>query len=100
VTADEIKGELRGKSELGTYLADIVADFIAGMPGDRKVIWDVSAIAWLINPEWVITSLVPCPIITDGLTYDFDSTRHEIRVAQKVLRKEIFSDLFGKISNI
>lgn len=97
-TAQEMKEKLHGKSELGTYLADIVAKFIESMHGDRKVIWDISAVAWLIHPDWVKTETVPCPTITDSLTYEFDDSRHIIKVASKVARDEIFVDLFNKIA--
>ena len=99
-TTQEMREKLRGKSELGTYLADIVEKFILGMDADKKVIWDVSAIAYLINHDWVKTKTVPCPIINDDLTYSFGVERHIISVAEKVKREEIFSDLFAKISNI
>ena len=99
-TIEQLHEKLTGKSELGTYLAKIVEDYISGADKDKKVIWDVAALAWLINPLWVDTKLVNCPVITDGLTYKFDESRHMIRYAEKVDRVNILDDLFGKISDI
>ena len=96
----ELREKLSGKSRLGTYLAKIVEDYIEESDEDKKVIWDVAALAWLINPGWIDTKLVSCPAISGGLTYEFDESRHLIRYAYKVDRKNILDDLFGKISGM
>jgi inosine-uridine nucleoside N-ribohydrolase len=99
-TVFEMKNELYGKNELCSYLSEIVINFIEKMQMKKKVIWDISAIAYLLNEEWIETEIVSCPIIENDLTYAFDIKRHKIKVAKKVNREEIFSDLFNKLTSL
>jgi len=96
-TISELEQNIGGKSEIGTYLTSIVRSYTKDPFAWSKVIWDISTIAWLINPEWVPTRLVHSPIITDRHTWSFDQSRHFIRSAYFVNRDPIFADLFKKI---
>jgi len=96
-TISELEQYIDGKSEIGTYLTSIVRSYTKDPFAWSKVIWDISTIAWLINPEWVPTRLVHSPIITDRHTWSFDQSRHFIRSAYFVNRDPIFADLFKKI---
>lgn len=101
-TVAELERFIKGRSRIGDYLFKI---FLAwGHEHQRspeqpwsKVIWDISAPAWLINPDWVETKLAPSPILTSEFTWRFDPGRHTIRVATHINRDAVFSDLFGKI---
>jgi hypothetical protein len=97
-TIPELECYLMGKSEIGTYLTEIVKGYTNQPFGWSKVIWDVTAIAWLINPDWVPTSIVHSPILTDQVTWSFDTTRHFIRSATYIRRDPIFADLFRKLT--
>jgi purine nucleosidase len=103
-TIAELERFLKGKSRIADYLLKIFIEYHSerGWKPDvprSKVIWDISAVAWLINPGWISTKLVPSPILTDTLTWRYDRTRHEIRVATHANRDEIFGDLFRKLTN-
>jgi purine nucleosidase len=63
------------------------------------VIWDISAIAYLLDPSWVPTELVHSPILTDQFTWSVDRSRHLIRSATHVQRDPIFCDLFRKLKD-
>lgn len=97
-TIPELEYYLSGKSELGTYLTDIVRSYAHDPYGWSKVIWDIATIAWLINPEWIPTRLVNSPVLTDQLTWSFDSRRHFIRSATFINRDPVFADLFRKLT--
>lgn len=97
-TIPELDYYLLGKSEVGTYLTNIVRSYTHDPYGWSKIIWDIAAIAWLINPDWVPTTLVHSPILTDQLTWSFDSRRHFIRSASFVRRDPIFADMFTKLT--
>ena len=97
-TIPELKHYLAGKNELSDYLYEIVVEYSKGREAWSKVIWDVTAVAWLINPSWVPTDLVHSPILTDQVTYSLDRSRHFIRMATEVRRDPIFRDLFDKLS--
>lgn len=97
-TIPELEYYLMGKSKIGTYLTKIVKNYAGEPYGWSKVIWDAAAIAWLINPDWVPTNIVHSPVLTDQVTWSFDSRRHFIRSAVFVHRDKIFADLFKKLS--
>ena len=97
-TIPELKYYLEGKNELSDYLYKIVLEYSGGQKAWSKVIWDVSAIAWLVNPAWVSTDLVHSPILTDQKTFSVDHSRHFIRMATSLNRDAIFRDLFEKLS--
>ena len=61
------------------------------------MIWDVAAVGYLLDPDWVPTHLVHSPIVTDQGTWSFDTSRHLIRSAVYVQRDPIFRDLFSKL---
>ena len=97
-TSPELAARLGGYNAIGDYLAGIFADLLEERSAWSKEIWDASAIAYLINPDWVPTDLVHCPVLTEKLTWDFDNSRHFIRIANFVHRDPIFMDMFAKIT--
>ena len=97
-TIPELKYYLEGKNELSDYLYKIVLEYSGGQKAWSKVIWDVSAIAWLVNPNWVSTDLVHSPILTDQKTFSIDHSRHFMRMATSLNRDAIFRDLFEKLA--
>ncbi len=96
-TIPELSLNLEGKNKLSDYLYNIVLDYSGGKTAWSKVIWDVTAVAWLINPGWIPTNLVHSPVLTEQLTYSVDQSRHFIRMATSLNRDAIFSDLFTKL---
>ncbi|MEX0883490.1 MAG: nucleoside hydrolase, partial [Cyclobacteriaceae bacterium] len=97
-TVAEIETYLQGKGEIGNYLVEIFKDYNKGDQfGWSKVIWDISAIAYVINPGWFSTEIQSSPLLNDELTYSFDHTRHLYRVATHLNRDRIFGDMFRKI---
>lgn len=97
-TIPEMELYLKGKNKLADYLLNTTIEYSGGRDTWSKVIWDVTAVAWLVNPAWMPTNLVHSPILTDQVTYSFDSSRHFIRMATSVNRDAIFRDLFKKIA--
>ncbi|MFW6370201.1 MAG: nucleoside hydrolase [Bacteroidota bacterium] len=97
-TLPELKHYLAGKNELSDYLYNIVVEYSGGQEAYSKVIWDVTAVAWLVNPGWIKTNLVHSPVLTDQVTYSVDHSRHFIRMADELNRDAIFRDLFKKLA--
>ena len=98
-TIPELKHYLEGKNELADYLYRIVVEYSKGREAWSKVIWDVTGVAWLVNPAWIPTQIVHSPLLTDQVTYSQDLSRHLIRMASAVDRDAVFRDLFGKLSD-
>jgi inosine-uridine nucleoside N-ribohydrolase len=99
-TIPELSHYLKGKNQISDYLLNMTIEYSGGKDYWSKVIWDVTAVAWLVNPSWLPTNLVHSPVLTDQVTYSTDRSRHFIRMATSVNRDAIFRDLFGKITRI
>lgn len=98
-TLPELKHYLEGKNELCDFLYQRVIGYNdKNLEAWSKEIWDVVAVAWLINASWVPTDLVHSPILTDQVTYSADRSRHFIRMARTLNRDAIFRDLFSKLT--
>ena len=96
-TKYELEAKLAGKNKLCNALVELFNDYMHGS-GHAKEIWDIVTIAYLINPDWISTSLIHSPISTDQHTWSMDRRRHFIRQAWKVDRNAIFDDLFKKLT--
>ncbi len=97
-TLPELKENIYGKTDIGTYLTDIVKDCGEGRKVFSRVIWDVSAVAYLINDGWFNSTLEHSPMISEDCKWCFDHSRHFIRYIYNVDRDAIFTDLFDKLS--
>lgn len=108
-TIPELDQHLRGRSRLGDYLYGQFLEYFAvrmnsqghneGFPWS-KVIWDISAVAWLNNPEWVPSDIVPSPVLTDDMRWEMAPRRHHVRVATNVDRDLVFNDLFSRLARL
>jgi purine nucleosidase len=99
-TIPELEAYVSGRGAIGDYLVEIVKGYHADHMAWSKVIWDISTIAWLLNPEWVPTQLMHSPILTDQTTWSVDHSRHLIRYAYHIRRDPIFRDLFHKLEQV
>jgi inosine-uridine nucleoside N-ribohydrolase len=97
-TLPELEAWMRGRSALGDYLFDIVRGYHTDHFAWSKVIWDVSTVAWLVNPGWIPSALVHSPHLTDQITYSQNLHRHFIRVATHCDRDAIFRDIFTRFA--
>jgi purine nucleosidase len=79
------------------YLNNPLADF-AGLdvqaPGFSWVIWDVINIAWLLNPDWAPSELVPTPGLGEDRRWIARPDAPLMREAYAVAREAIFGDFF------
>ncbi len=108
-TVPELTEQLQGRSLLGDYLLGQFLQYAsramnrgqrAGIYPYSKVIWDISAIAWLINPDWVPSEIVDSPVLTDDMRWESGAGRHPIRVANNVFRDAVFHDVFEKLASM
>ena len=63
-----------------------------------RVIWDVTAVAWLLDGDFMRDRLVPSPIPQYDHHYSFDPGRHFIRYVYHINRDNLFEDLFRKLA--
>ena len=104
-TVPELQRQLKGRSRLGDYLFDQFVEYEKAHTQGKgpnypysKVIWDISVIAWIIEPKWVPSELGASPLLTDDFRWKQEPGRHQIRVATNLLRDPIFYDLFEKLA--
>ncbi|QMV42662.1 nucleoside hydrolase [Cohnella cholangitidis] len=95
----ELRDYVKGKSEIGDYLYETYENCAKDHFGYSRVIWDISVIAWLNNPEWCWSSLTHSPHISEDLRWSTDTYRHLIRCVHFIRRDEVFRDLFRKIAD-
>lgn len=75
-----------------SYLAQFPTNHVAW----SRIIWDISTIAFLKNPGWTPSTLLPSPVLRDDLYWGKpDASRHPIRVVNYCYRDLIFGDMFA-----
>ncbi len=100
-TLPEMETYVKGRGAIGDYLYGIFEAHYDDHYARSKVIWDVSAVAYLNDPAWVPTELRPSPILRDDLTWGTeDPSRHLMRQAIDVDRDAVFGDLFRKLQRV
>ena len=102
-TAPELNYWLVDKNPLADYLARNTireADgYAKGKPWSR-VIWDVTAVAWLMNENsrFLRDRICPCPIPQYDGHYTLDANNHWCCYVYAVDRDALFGELFGKLT--
>ena len=96
-TVPEMERYVGGRGAVGDYLLEIFKDYRKDHFGWSKVLWDMTAVAWLINDRWLPSELIHSPIVTDNYTFSVDRSRHLIRAVYFVNRDPIFRDFFTKL---
>ena len=95
----ELEHYLKGKSELCNYLCSrFFNDGIHGIQ-TRRVIWDISVIAYLINKEWFEEKEMDCPKINKDLSYIFNKNDRKIKFVTYLNSDKIYEDIFNKLIN-
>ena len=103
VSRPELEFWLKGKNELSTYLAE---NTISEAEKTKKAavwtrkIWDVTAVAWLLNDseKFMKSRLVPTPIPTYDNFYAVNHDGLLMRYVYKIERDSLMTDLFSKIT--
>ena len=103
VSRPELEYWLKGKNPLATYLAENTVEaaeaYASGRPWTR-VIWDVTAVAWLLNDNdrFMLSRIVPTPIPTYEGFYASDPNGLPMRYVYHIKRDALMTDLFKKIT--
>jgi inosine-uridine nucleoside N-ribohydrolase len=104
-TVPEMERCVKGRSRLGDYLFAQFVEYAKPATKNNpkypwsKVIWDISTVAWIIDPKWMPSALVPSPVLTDDFRWKQEPGRHLIRVATDAHRDQVFNDLFEKLAS-
>ena len=99
----ELEYWLKGKSALCDYLLgrtiDEAESYAKGTAWTR-VIWDVTAVAWLMNDggKFMRDELLHSPIPEYDHRYAMDNTRHFMKHVSDVHRDALFTELFKRLT--
>lgn len=100
-TAPELRENLQGKNALCDYLCSYTIDQcsrIRKCPCWSKTIWDVTAVAWLLDGRFMQDEIITSPIPEYDHHWGQDKRRHLIRYVYHVNRDALFEDLFAKLT--
>ena len=95
----ELEHHLKGKGALCEYLcAKFLNDERHGLT-PRRVIWDISAVAYLLNERWFETSEINCPDINVDTSYQVNTDNHKITMVNNIINPNfVYKDLFAKLT--
>jgi len=97
----ELEYWLRGKNKLCDYLVDVTAKAAhhdSGISTWTRVIWDVTAVGWLLDGDFMRDRLEHSPIPGYNHYYCFDPRRHLYRYVYHINRDNLFKELFEKLA--
>lgn len=100
----EMEAYLSGKNKLAGYLAQYTIKEVekwASGTAWAKVIWDVTAVAWLLNDRqrFMNDRIVSCPEITSTAGYAFSKERHSMKYVYRIERDALMTDMITKLQN-
>lgn len=85
---------LRGMDDIPD---DVANQFTVKAISWSRIIWDISTVGYMMNPNWTSSILCPSPVLTDDLTWKQDTSRHPIRLCHYISRDQVFGDMFAKL---
>lgn len=97
----ELEYHLRGKNKLCDYLIDVTtaeALETGGCTTWTRAIWDVTAVAWLLDGDFMNDRFDHSPIPEYDDQYSFNKNRHLYKYVYHINRDQLFADLFEKLA--
>lgn len=71
----------------------------ATMLSPSRIIWDISTVAYLVNPTWCPSALTEQPRLTDDIRWAAgEGLGHAVRVCNYIWRDAVFGDMFAKLA--
>ena len=104
ISLPDMERWVKGRGKIGNYLHHLYTNNpiyhqrgITDYVGRTWIMWDLINIAWLLNPEWVPSELMPSPKVNDAMYWEQENGRHLMREAVGINRDAIFRDFFQKL---
>ena len=96
----ELNHYLKDKSKLCNYLIDkFYNDGYHGIQ-ERRALWDVAVVAYMVNKYWFTSNEVNVPNINDDTSYELTNNEHKITMVNYLDVDRILTDLFRKIGEL
>lgn len=100
-TQTELEQAIHGRNAISDFLYQRFMEYSSDHFAWAKEIWDISTVAYMLNPDWLPSRLEPSPVLTTDLHYlPTPPDRHPIRIAWYLYRNPIFHDLFTKLQGV
>lgn len=102
-TGPELEYWLRGRNPLSDYLVQQTVDEVNRYAEGRvwsRVIWDVTAVGWLLNQDerFMLDKLIPTPIPEYDHHYGVDPRRPLCKYVYFIKRDALMGDLFAHLT--
>lgn len=101
VSGPELIYHLKGKNRLCDYLVDVTTKEAISDGGNvtwSRPIWDVTAVAWLLDERFEKDCLVHSPVPEFDDRYAFNNTNHFIKYVYHIERDQLLEDLISKLT--
>lgn len=102
ISVPELKEYIGGKTPLGTYLTEIVTEYLGGDPDyfcKTKNIWDIGGVGCVAWPGCVDMAVMTKPVITAEGLYQMVPTRPSYVYVYHICRDELFRNCLSTIAN-
>ncbi|WP_432799657.1 nucleoside hydrolase [Poriferisphaera sp. WC338] len=97
MTIPELEVHLGTRSLISRYLFSIFKDYLGNKPGWARPIWDIAAIASLIDHRFVSMNQAQLPSLNSDLTWNTTTFVRPVLTAYSINRNLIYNDFFCKI---
>jgi inosine-uridine nucleoside N-ribohydrolase len=82
---------------IGEFLTRRVKDHHPNHFAWAKELWDIAAVAYLLDDSWMPSGLVSTPRVSEEVTWYTPQDRHAMRLITYVSRNAVYADLFRKL---
>ncbi len=103
-TIYELEHFIGNCGEIGKYLCQIFKNFNViyrdnknDEIGESKVLWDMSAVAYVLNKDWFVCKEISCPKILKDLSYKQTKGKRKVNFVMDMNRHKIYQDFFLKM---
>ncbi len=96
----ELDEHIKNKNKLCDFLYNRfseVSEYYYNENYNRKTLWDISVVAYLINKNWFKVFSISCPYVDENNKYILSENRHMISFISSLDDNKIFNDLFNKL---
>lgn len=94
----EVESKLKNKNDICDFLMYRFKYRSFGIE-ERWPLWDIAAVALLINENWFDFIDISCPLINDDNTFTHTINRHMIKFVKCLDANKILDDLFNSLVN-
>ena len=97
----ELEYWFRGKNDLCNYLLDTAYKYAVqkfSYEGWTKPLWDLAAVSWVVQGDFLKSAIVPAPVLTTDYGYSQDMTRHPMQYVYAINKDILIADVAKKLT--